>query len=71
MPTPPGGVVAPPIYYPPVIWPTPPVGTPPDGGEEGGREPKIEWKTAWSPATGWIVVGVPSEDVNVPVPAKE
>jgi hypothetical protein len=40
---------------PPVVWPDPPA---PAGT-------LIEWKSAWSPTTGWIVVGVP----NVPHPA--
>jgi hypothetical protein len=34
----------------------PPVEKPPEG--------PIDWKTAWTPQHGWIVVGVP----NVPVP---
>jgi hypothetical protein len=54
---------------PPGIWPSPgapthPIVMPPgDGIPEG----PIEWKTAWSPATGWIVVGIPT--VPVPTPA--
>jgi hypothetical protein len=28
----------------------------------------VEWKVAWSPATGWIVVGIPT--VPVPTPSK-
>ena len=65
-------IPTPPIYYPPVVWPTPPVGeVPPDGGEGGGEAPQrpIDWKVAWSPATGWIVVGVPSGEH--PTPSKE
>jgi hypothetical protein len=46
-----------PIVLPPDLPPTTP---------EGG---KIEWKTAWTPQTGWIVVGVPSEPH--PVPSKD
>jgi hypothetical protein len=42
---------------PPTVWPNPP-------GETPEREKLIEWKSAWSPTTGWIVVGVP----NVPTP---
>jgi hypothetical protein len=38
---------------------------PPEGLPE--YEPKIEWQTAWSPSTGWVVVGVPT--VPVPTPA--
>lgn len=65
----------PPIVIPPqqpgqpplVIWgpndprPTPPIEipgqpTPPPGGD---RVQLVEWKTAWTPQTGWIVVGLP------------
>jgi hypothetical protein len=59
-----------PIYYPPVIWP-PEGGMPaPEhpiapGGEE--RVPLVEWKSAWSPTTGWVVVGVPT--VPAPTPS--
>lgn len=74
MPTPP--IVIPPTEpgKPPlVIWgpgdprPTPPielpgVPPPPTGGD---RVQLIEWKTAWTPNTGWVVVGVP----QVPHPA--
>jgi hypothetical protein len=64
-----------PIYYPPVIWdpslPSNPIANPgdpnnPEGGGES-QKPIIEWKTAWSPSTGWIVVGVPT--VPVPTPS--
>lgn len=71
----PGGPVYPshPIYYPPVIWG--PIGDYIDAGfpgpqpptEGGGSEqPKVEWKTAWSPTTGWIVVGVPTGEHVTP-----
>jgi hypothetical protein len=40
---------------PPIVWPEPPA---PPGT-------LIEWKAAWSPQTGWVVVGVP----NVPHPS--
>jgi hypothetical protein len=40
------------------IWIGPPTSTP-------DPEPVVEWHTAWSQATGWIVVGIP----NVPAPA--
>jgi len=61
-------------WYPPVIWPGPgplpgvehPIAP---GGPEGDRTPVVEWKTAWSPSTGWIVVGVPT--VPVPTPSEE
>ena len=51
-PNPPEGSVLPehPIVLPPDLPPTMP---PPD-------ERPIDWKTAWTPATGWIVIGVPS-----------
>jgi hypothetical protein len=42
------GYATPPIYIPPL----PPVDPPPEG--------PIEWHTAWSATTGWIVVGVPT-----------
>jgi hypothetical protein len=38
-----------PIVLPPEVTPPPVEGQPP-----------IEWKVAWTPTTGWIVVGVPS-----------
>jgi len=51
-PNPPEGSVLPehPIVLPPDLPPTMP---PPD-------ERPIDWKTAWTPQTGWIVIGVPS-----------
>ena len=61
-----------PIYYPPVIWdpsrPTNPIVNPgdPDHPGEGQPAPKIEWKTAWSPSTGWIVVGIPAGEHVTP-----
>lgn len=58
-------------YFPPVIWPGPGPLPYPDQGlpgpqPEGDRTPKIEWKTAWSPTTGWIVVGVPTGEHVTP-----
>jgi hypothetical protein len=63
-----------PIYYPPVIWdpsrPTNPIANPGDPNNPGAGQaeqgPKIEWKTAWSPSTGWIVVGVPTGEHVTP-----
>lgn len=59
-----------PIYYPPVIWPPegPLVGIehPIAPGGEPPQPPKVEWKTAWSPTTGWVVVGVPTGPVPTP-----
>jgi hypothetical protein len=51
--------------YPDAGGPAP---QPPAGGEPE-RTPVIEWKTAWSPATGWVVVGVPSDEAPVPTPS--
>jgi hypothetical protein len=70
----PGGPVRPthPIYYPPVIWdparPANPIVNPGDPDHPGAGQPmpKIEWKTAWSPTTGWVVVGVPTGPVPTP-----
>ena len=61
-------------WYPPVIWdparPTNPIVNPGDPNHPGAgqpdRTPKIEWKTAWSPSTGWIVVGVPTGEHVTP-----
>lgn len=60
-----------PIFYPPVIWdpsrPTNPIVNPGDPNNPGaGQGPQIEWKTAWSPSTGWIVVGVPTGEHVTP-----
>jgi hypothetical protein len=50
---------------PPVVWPEPPVpGQPPGGGTPPERP--IEWKVAWSPETGWIVVGIPTGEHVTP-----
>lgn len=51
-----------PIVLPPNL---PPV-MPPEAG--GGP---IDWKVAWTPVTGWVVVGVPAEGTNVPTPSAE
>lgn len=51
-------------------FPTPPIHLPPSSGEPpvGGPPVQIiDWKTAWTPDTGWIVVGVPQ--VPHPVPS--
>ncbi len=77
------GFPTPPIVIPPqnpgepplVIWgpgdprPTPPInlpggGNPPPGGD---RVQLVEWHTAWSAETGWVVVGTPSG--NHPAPS--
>jgi hypothetical protein len=62
-----------------VIWgggnvpmPTPPIHLPGSGGEEGeppaGGPPQriIEWHTAWTEQTGWIVVGTPKPPHTAP-----
>lgn len=82
----PGGPVYPshPIFYPPVIWdpsrPANPIVNPGDpnhpgegqpGNGQGERVPKIEWKTAWSPSTGWIVVGIPTGEHVTPSGSSE
>jgi hypothetical protein len=48
----------------PIYWPGFP-GQPPGGGG-GDREPKFEWKTGWSPETGWVVVAIPLFPVVTP-----
>jgi hypothetical protein len=60
---------------PPGIWgggnepfPTPPIFIPPGLPPVEQPEGPIDWHTAWSPNTGWIVVGVPN--VPVPTPSK-
>lgn len=63
-------------YFPPIVnWPTFPSNpitnpgdpnNPAEGQPGGNRTPKIEWKTAWSPSTGWIVVGVPTGEHVTP-----
>jgi hypothetical protein len=45
-----------PIVLPPDLPPTLP---PPDSRP-------IDWKTAWTPTTGWIVIGVPSGPAPTP-----
>jgi hypothetical protein len=55
------------------IWPSPGVPThpivlppdlPPTMPDPDNRP--IEWKTGWTPATGWVVVGVPSGPAPTP-----
>lgn len=62
-------------YFPPVIWdpasPTNPIVNPGDPDHPGPAPvPKIEWKTAWSPQTGWVIVGIPTGE-HVTPSAKE
>lgn len=61
---PPGNYPSLPIYWPgyPPGWGTPPIVQPPPGGgggDGGPTTPPIDWQIAWSPDTGWIVVGIP------------
>jgi hypothetical protein len=59
---------------PPGIWgggnvpyPTPPIYLPIG---DGGRQKKLEAKSAWTPETGWVVVFVPaSDEATVPTPS--
>ncbi|HEY2104322.1 MAG TPA: hypothetical protein VGH29_00965 [Candidatus Binataceae bacterium] len=81
---PPPGQPAHPIAIPPTGWPTPPPGLWPPGsgidlpthpivlppGSAAVPEGPIDWKTAWSPATGWFVVGIPTVPVPTPSAAK-
>jgi hypothetical protein len=39
---------------------------PPEGTTPPEGTPPIEWHTAWSPSTGWIVVGIPTGEHPVP-----
>jgi hypothetical protein len=63
----------PPALPPLGIWgptdprPTPPIfiPMPPAGGAPIEPGTIVEWHTAWSPQTGWVVIGTP----NVPAPA--
>ena len=61
---PPGNYPSHPIYWPgyPPGWGGYPPIVPPGGGNGGDGTPKpplVEWKVAWSPETGWVVVGIP------------
>jgi hypothetical protein len=49
--------------------PSHPIVLPPDLPPETGEGGKIEWKVAWTPTTGWIVVGIPAEGTLVPTPS--
>ena len=59
---------------PPIIWgpddprPQPPIELPPDLPPTLPDQRPIDWKAAWTPETGWIVVGIPN--VPVPTPSK-
>jgi hypothetical protein len=47
-----------------------PIVLPPDLPEETPEGGKIEWKTAWTPTTGWVVIGIPAEGTLVPTPSR-
>jgi hypothetical protein len=47
-----------PIVLPPNLPPSVPEGP-------------IDWKTGWTPETGWVIVGVPNEGTTVPTPSKK
>jgi hypothetical protein len=68
VPPPPGsppGTPGWPVQLPVFPWtPQHPIELPPEMVPEG----PIDWKAAWTPETGWIVVGVPT--VPVPTPSK-
>jgi hypothetical protein len=49
-----------PIVLPPNL---PPEIPPPDGG---GSPIKVEWVTGWTPLTGWVVVGIPTDPHPTP-----
>ena len=55
------------IWGPLPGFPTPPIVIPPPVTPE--RPKLIDWKAAWTPTTGWIVVGIPT--VPVPTPSKK
>jgi hypothetical protein len=59
-----------PIAEPPWGWgnPPPPITLPPE--VPGVLPGKVDWKTAWTPTTGWVVIGIPAEGTLVPTPSK-
>ena len=73
---PPLGIWGPPDPRPgwglpgPQPHPEHPIVLPPDLPEETPEGGKITWKTAWTPVTGWVVVGIPSEGTLVPTPSR-
>jgi hypothetical protein len=78
---PPGGGPVDPGYSPPWAQVKPPVDpgysppwaqvpdlpdTLPPAQGSGGEPVPVEWKTAWSPYTGWVVIGVPTGPTPTP-----
>jgi hypothetical protein len=76
LPKPPLGIWGPtdprPGYGLPGPQPHPehPIVLPPDLPETTPEGGKIDWKTAWTPTTGWVVIGIPAEGTLVPTPSK-
>ena len=74
IPAPPTEPPSPPLqiwggpYFPPE--PTHPIELPPEVAPPETPDGRpIEWKVAWTPTTGWIVVGIPTGPV--PTPSKK
>jgi hypothetical protein len=69
IPGPPG---QPPIAVQLPVFPpeaTHPIQLPPDVAPPEIEGKRIEWKTAWSQSTGWVVIGIPQG--NVPTPSAQ
>jgi hypothetical protein len=47
-----------------------PIVLPPDLPPETPEGGPIDWKTAWTAETGWVIIGIPAEGVNVPTPSR-
>lgn len=63
-----GGPFQPPYPSQGPGFPTAPIVIPPDLPEtlpDPDNRP-IDWKTAWTPSTGWVVVGIPQGPVPTP-----
>jgi hypothetical protein len=48
---------------------THPIQLPPDVAPPEIEGKRIEWKTAWSQSTGWVVIGIPQ--VPMPTPSAQ
>jgi hypothetical protein len=62
------GIWSEPIMPPLQIWGGPPLQIWGDPIYPAKPPEIIDWHAAWSPATGWIVVGIPN--VPAPTPSK-
>ena len=51
--------------------PSHPIVLPPDLPPETPEGGKIDWKTAWTPTTGWVVIGIPAEGTLTPTPSSK